>query len=79
MRYEIRVEGALSELLLEAFPQFEHEVQGRETLLVGRLSDQAALYGTLNRIEALGLALIEVRRESDANVRSGSPRKGEAR
>jgi hypothetical protein len=38
------------------------ETQGGDTLLTGSLADQAALYGVLAQIEALGLELLEVRR-----------------
>jgi hypothetical protein len=34
-----------------------------ETLLVGTLPDQAALFGVLAQVEALGLELLEVRRD----------------
>jgi hypothetical protein len=61
-RYEIRVRGTLSETLVEAFPRLEREVQGRETVLTGALPDQAALFGVLGQIEALGLELLELRR-----------------
>ena len=37
-------------------------MHGGETVLAGTLPDQAALYGVLTQIEALGLELIEVRR-----------------
>ena len=60
-QYEIRVRGVLSEALLEAFPSLDAEVQGGDTVLAGTLPDQAALYGVLTQIEALGLELIEVR------------------
>ena len=33
-----------------------------ETVLTGVVPDQAALYGVLNRLQALGLDLVEVRR-----------------
>ena len=33
-----------------------------ETVLTGRLPDQAALHGVLAQIEALGLELIEIKR-----------------
>jgi hypothetical protein len=36
-------------------------VEGGNTVLTGRLADQAALYGVLAEAEALGLELIEVR------------------
>ena len=62
VRYEIVVRGLLSETLLSAFPTLSAEAQGARTVLAGALADQAALYGVLTRIEALGLELIEVRR-----------------
>ena len=61
-RYEIRVRGHLSETLLAAFPGLHGEAQGADTVLSGDLPDQAALYGVLAQIEALGLELLEVRR-----------------
>jgi hypothetical protein len=62
VRYEIVVRGLLSETLLAAFPTLSAEAQGAETVLAGALADQAALYGVLAQIEALGIELIEVRR-----------------
>jgi hypothetical protein len=62
VEYEIVVRGLLSETLLSAFPSLSAEAQGAETVLGGALVDQAALYGVLAQIEALGLELIEVRR-----------------
>jgi hypothetical protein len=61
--YEIRVSGQLGETTLVAFPAFRVEVQGGETVLTGILPDQSALYGVLAQMEALGLQLIEVRRQ----------------
>ena len=61
--YEIRVRGMLSDTLLMAFPGFDPRAQGGDTVLVGALRDQAALHGTLERVEALGLELLEVRRQ----------------
>ncbi len=60
MRYQFRVRGRLSERLLAAFPELRAEELGSETLLGGQLADQAALFGVLDRIEALGLELLEV-------------------
>jgi hypothetical protein len=62
VQYEIVVRGLLGETLLAAFPMLSAEAQGSETVLAGALADQAALYGVLARIEALGLELIEVHR-----------------
>jgi hypothetical protein len=60
--YEIRVRGLLGEMLLGAFPGLRVRADGTETMLTGPLPDQAALYGVLAQIEALGLELLEVRR-----------------
>jgi hypothetical protein len=60
--YEIRVRGLLGGMLLDAFPDLRARAHGTETVLTGPLADQAALYGLLAQIEALGLELLEVRR-----------------
>ena len=60
--YEIRVRGRLDGMLLGAFPDLRAQPDGTETVLAGPLADQAALYGVLTQIEALGLDLLEVRR-----------------
>ena len=58
--YQIRVRGHLGPAARRAFPALNAEPHGRDTLLRGP-GDQAALYGTLARIEELGLELLEVR------------------
>jgi len=60
--YEIRIRGTLGGTLRVAFPGLLAQEDRGETVLTGRLPDQAALYGVLAQIEALGLELIEVRR-----------------
>ena len=60
--YRIRVRGRLGETLRSAFPALQARTRGNDTMLTGVLADQAALYGVLAEIEALGLELIEVRR-----------------
>jgi hypothetical protein len=60
--YEIRVRGLLGGVLLDAFPGLLAQTHGSETVLSGPVADQAALYGLLAQIEALGLELLEVRR-----------------
>ena len=60
--YEIRVRGLLGETLLGAFPGLRARAHETETALIGALPDQAALFGVLSHIEALGLELLEVRR-----------------
>ena len=63
--YEIRVRGQLGGMLLDAFPDLHAQAHGTETVLTGPLADQAALYGLLAQMEALGLELLEVRRTDD--------------
>ena len=60
--YEIRVRGLLGKTLLGAFPGMRARADEKETVLCGPVADQAALYGVLAEIEALGLELLELRR-----------------
>jgi hypothetical protein len=60
--YEIRIRGRLSEAMQSAFEEFEVSTEPVETILHGQVLDQAALHGLLDRIAALGLELVEVRR-----------------
>ena len=60
--YEVRIRGILSDRLLAAFPSLDARSAGGETVLIGAVPDQAALYRVLTEIEALGLELLEVRR-----------------
>jgi hypothetical protein len=64
--YEIRIKGRLSDSLLAVFEGLTANVEPVETVLHGPVQDQAALYGLLDRIQALGLELVEVRRLPDA-------------
>ncbi len=61
--YEIRVEGLIDKMWTDWFNGmtiiYENE---DETVLVGKLPDQTALHGVLDRIRDLGLGLISVRR-----------------
>ncbi len=61
-QYEIWVRGHLGETMRFAFPALRAQPRGENTVLTGALPDQAALYGVLAEIEALGLELLEVRR-----------------
>ena len=63
-RYEIRIRGTVSEPVLETLEGVEATVQPAETILRGAELDQSALYGVLDRLQDLGLELIEVRRVS---------------
>ena len=64
-RYRIIVAGGLSEIGREAFSDFRIEANGTNTALIRDL-DQAALYGTLNRILSLGFELIELCRLTES-------------
>ena len=63
--FEIHVRGTLAEETLEDFEYLSARVVPAETVLTGVVPDQAALYGVLNRLQALGLELVEVRRLVD--------------
>jgi hypothetical protein len=69
--YEIRVRGRLTDSLVAAFEGMHASVEPVETVLHGPVEDQAALYGLLDRIQALGLELVEVRRLPDPPAGSG--------
>jgi hypothetical protein len=59
--YEITIRGRLSAALLSAFADLAARPVASNTVLSGRIDDQAALYGVLERIESLGLELLDVR------------------
>lgn len=62
MRYEFRVTGRLSPAVAQSFPELEPVPAADETVLTGSVSDEAHLYGLLNRFQDLGLHLLEMRR-----------------
>ena len=61
-RYEFHVRGELSDRILADFGNLKATKREAETILAGPVVDQAALFGILDRIESLGIHLIEVRR-----------------
>jgi hypothetical protein len=64
--YEIRLKGHLDERQeewLQGFSMMLHP--NGETILTGRVTDQAALYGLLLRIRDLGIPLLSVNSNSD--------------
>jgi hypothetical protein len=71
--YEIRIKGRLSDSLLAVFEGLTASVEPVETVLHGPVQDQAELYGLLDRIQALGLELVEVRRLPDLPEEPGEP------
>lgn len=62
--FEIRVRGALSVEDLAEFEDLTAVTVPAETILTGVLPDQSALHGVINRLQSLGLELVEVRRLS---------------
>ena len=65
-RYEIRVRGRLDKTLATSLPpHFKTEFSPAETVLHGDGVDQSALHGVLDRLEQLGIELLEVRRLPD--------------
>ena len=58
--YVIRVAGELSDDLLTAFPLLVATTEPVTTLLQGRLPDQAALTGVINRLDELGIDIIDL-------------------
>jgi hypothetical protein len=73
MNYQIRIRGRLGRTTRAAFPALHAQAHGQDTVLTGHLADQAALYGVLAQIEALGLELLEVHRESHGGVTPPHP------
>jgi hypothetical protein len=61
--YEIRVAGAVPEADLRDMGAITVAPDEVNTILYG-ITDQAALYGLLARLETLGLKVVEVRRVS---------------
>ena len=60
--YEFRIKGRLSDTVCGEFEDFTAAVQPAETVMRGEVRDQSELHGLLDRIQSLGLELLEVRR-----------------
>jgi len=60
--YEIRVSGLVPESVLIEMEGAQVVVEPVQTIIRGPVLDQAALHGIVNRLQRLGLDLIEVRR-----------------
>jgi hypothetical protein len=59
-QYVIRVTGHLSDDLLTAFPSLLATVAPVTTVLYGSLPDQSALAGVLDRLDELGVQIVEM-------------------
>jgi hypothetical protein len=64
-RYCIRIQGQIGPEWSEWFGGMTiTSNEPNETMLFGQVLDQAALYGILHKIQALGLTLLSVLRET---------------
>ena len=64
--YVIRVAGELSEDLLTAFPRLAATTQPVTTVLQGQLPDQAALTAVFDRLDELGIDILDMTTLPDA-------------
>ena len=64
-RYCIEVRGRLPAGAADEFPGMTVEVLEQRTELCGPLPDAAALYGSIARLEALGLTLMTITAEEE--------------
>jgi hypothetical protein len=68
-RVEIRVEGHLDPTWAEWLDGFTLvHIQQNETLLVGEMRDQAALYGIIAKLRDLGVKLAAIKAEAEVEV-----------
>jgi hypothetical protein len=58
---------------MQAFATLAASRSGQDTLLVGSLPDQCALYGVIHEFEALGLELLEIRRLPTSDPETTGP------
>jgi len=71
--YCIRVKGQVGPEWFEWFGGLTITYdESNETILSGQVVDQAALYGILNQIQALGLTLLSVLRETSPSSEGAS-------
>ena len=73
--YEIRVAGLVPNDVLEEIENVRVAIQPVGTTLRGTVVDQAALHGVINRLQGLGLELVEVRRLLESSVAPAAPPK----
>ena len=71
--YEIRISGRVGNSALASFEDMEAAIRPAETVLRGEVADQAQLHGLLERIQLLGLELIEIRRVSPTDGHDAGP------
>jgi hypothetical protein len=62
-QYVITLRGVAGPAVRTVFADLQVTAVGETTVLAGVLPDQAALHGVLQRIQDLGLEVVNVRRE----------------
>jgi hypothetical protein len=60
--YEIRIKGRVGDSLLSAFEGMAVTIEPVETVVYGPIRDQAALPQLLDKLQSLGLEVVEFRR-----------------
>jgi hypothetical protein len=63
--YVIVLKGVAGPAVHAAFPEYTLTETNDATVLQGRVEDQAALYGLFQRIQDLGMEILEVRKAPD--------------
>jgi hypothetical protein len=59
--YEIRIEGRVDDSLIAEFADFKSSVRPAETVLRCKVRDPSDLHDILDKIQELGLELVDVR------------------
>ncbi len=73
-RCQITIHGGLGEDDREAFRDFDIEPNGADTVLIGEL-DQSGLRGVLNRVQALGLRIVDLIGQAETHGRLAPQRR----
>ena len=78
--YAFRISGRLTPAVTAVLEPLKSVETSADTLLVGPVTDRAALHGYIAHVEALGLELVELRRlpAGDDDSPYGCPRCGRA-
>lgn len=66
--YVIVLKGVAGPAVHSAFPEFSLAETEDATVLQGRLEDQAALYGLFQRIQDLGMEILEIRKATEQQI-----------
>ena len=65
--YELAFRGEPGPVTRAAFPEFELRCEKGLTVFRGEFVDQAGLHGVIERVNSLGLELVDVRLIADDN------------